>query len=55
MNEIIANLNYLLTKAKAISLIEDHIPNDLNISINKAICDYNEALKVKNSGSQKAI
>jgi len=47
MNDIIAELNFQLTKAKALSLIGDAIPNDLIKSINKLMNDYNEQLKSK--------
>jgi len=44
------NLNYLLTKAKAISLIGDELPKELILEINKLMCDYNEALKKEKDG-----
>lgn len=50
MEEITAELNYGLTKIKALSLIGDEIPNDLILSINKMMCDYNESLKVESNG-----
>ena len=50
MNEIIAELNYGLTKAKALSLIGDELPKELILSINKMMCDYNEALKKESDG-----
>lgn len=45
MEEIIEELNYGLTKAKALSLIGEELPNSLIMSINKMMNDYNEQLK----------
>ena len=50
MSELLAELNYGLTKAKALSLIGDEIPKELILSINKMMCDYNEALKREKDG-----
>jgi len=48
MSELLAELNYALTKAKALSLIGDEIPKGLILSINKMMCDHNEEIKKKN-------
>jgi hypothetical protein len=49
---ICRNLNYLLTKAKAISLIGDELPKELILETNKLMCDYNEAIKKGNGSKQ---
>lgn len=50
MNEIKTNLADALGIAKAKAYLGREIPSELQLEINKLMCDYNEALKKEKDG-----
>lgn len=50
MNNIQIELLSKISKAKAKLLLGYEIPNELQLEINKLMCDYNEQLKKESNG-----
>lgn len=49
LDDITISLSDALSTAKVKAYLGTEIPNDLQLEINKLMCDYNEAIKVEQS------